>query len=78
MVQRPTAHRLLVGITRWPAAWWLRGPMCGLLMMFPLSMVSLATPGCGWSCMLMNLTSAATIGLLVGGIARAATGRNHA
>ena len=38
----------LVGITRWPQPWWLRGPMCGLLMMFPLGLVSVATPGCGY------------------------------
>jgi hypothetical protein len=40
---------LLVGITTWPERWWLRGPLCGLLMMFPLGMVSLATPGCGFT-----------------------------
>ena len=38
----------LVGITRWPARWWLRGSLCGLLMMFPLGIVSVATPGCGF------------------------------
>ena len=38
----------LVGITRWPGAWYLRGPMCGVLMMLPLGIVSLATPGCGF------------------------------
>lgn len=38
----------LVGITRWPAPWYLRAPMCGLLMMFPLTLISLAMPGCGW------------------------------
>ena len=38
----------LVGITRWPQPWWLRGPMCGFLMMFPLGLVSVATPGCGY------------------------------
>lgn len=38
----------LVGITRWPAQWWLRGPLCGFLMMFPLGLVSVATPGCGF------------------------------
>ncbi len=39
----------LVGISAWPATWWLRGPLCGLLMMFPLGLVSLATPGCGFT-----------------------------
>ena len=38
----------VVGITHWPAQWYLRGPMCGLLMMFPLGLISAATPGCGF------------------------------
>ncbi len=38
---------LLVGITSWPHNWYLRGPLCGLLAMFPLTLVSLAMPGCG-------------------------------
>ena len=38
----------MVGITRWPERWYLRGPMCGFLMMFPLGLVSVATPGCGF------------------------------
>jgi hypothetical protein len=38
-----------VGITRWPSRWWLRGPMCGFLSMFPLGLVSVATPGCGFT-----------------------------
>ena len=38
----------VVGITRWPTPWYLRGPLCGLLMMFPLTLISLAMPGCGW------------------------------
>ena len=37
-----------VGITRWPTQWYLRGPLCGLLMMLPLGFISLAMPGCGW------------------------------
>ena len=37
----------LVGITTWPPAWYVRGPLCGLLMLFPLGIVALATPGCG-------------------------------
>jgi hypothetical protein len=37
----------LVGVTVWPGRWWLRGPMCGLLMLLPLTIVALATPGCG-------------------------------
>jgi len=39
----------LVGITRWPARWYLRGPLCGFLMMFPLGVVAIATPGCGFT-----------------------------
>ncbi len=38
----------LVGITFWPKPWYLRGPMCGFLAMFPLGLVSVATPGCGF------------------------------
>jgi len=38
----------VVGITGWPRRWYLRGPLCGLLMMFPLTLISLAMPGCGW------------------------------
>jgi len=40
---------LLVGITRSPARWFLRGPLCGLVMMAPVSLISLAIPGCGWA-----------------------------
>ena len=35
-----------VGVTAWPARWWLRGPLCGFLTMLPLGVVLLATPGC--------------------------------
>jgi hypothetical protein len=68
----------LVGITRWPVQWWLRGPLCGLVLMLPLGMVSLATPGCGAPCMGWNLTSAAAIGLIVGAVARFLTGQDRA
>ena len=37
----------LVGITAWPPRWYLRGPLCGLIAMFPVTLVALATPGCG-------------------------------
>jgi hypothetical protein len=37
----------LVGITRWPSPWYVRGPLCGLVMMFPVGLIALATPGCG-------------------------------
>lgn len=67
----------LVGITAWPERWWLRGPLCGALMLVPLCFVSLATPGCGPPCATWNLSSAVTIGTAVGGIAYLATGRHH-
>src|SRR5262245_30856327 len=50
---------LLVGITAWPPQWYLRGPLCGLLMLGPLGFMSLATPECGPPCMFWNCTSAA-------------------
>ena len=37
----------VVGITNWPERWFLRGPLCGFVMMFPVTIVALATPGCG-------------------------------
>lgn len=40
---------LMVGITRWPSAWYLRGPLCGVVMMLPVGLVALATPGCGFT-----------------------------
>jgi len=66
----------LVGITTWPQRWWLRGPMCGFLCLFPLTLVSLATPGCGWPCMGWNLVTATIVGALVGGLAFLLTGRH--
>ncbi len=36
-----------VGVTIWPVAWWLRGPMCGFLSMLPVTFIALATPTCG-------------------------------
>lgn len=38
----------LVGATCWPQKWFLRGPLCGFLLIFPLTWVSLAMPGCGF------------------------------
>lgn len=38
-----------VGVTVWPARWWLRGPLCGLLALLPLGWMALATPGCGFT-----------------------------
>ncbi len=34
----------VVGISVWPSAWYLRGPLCGFFTMLPVSIVSLATP----------------------------------
>ena len=64
----------VVGITHWPPRWYLRGPLIGFLMLFPLSLVSLATPGCGPPCMCLNLITATVIGSSVAGIAYALTG----
>jgi hypothetical protein len=45
------ATRLLigfvVGISAWPARWYLRGPLCGALLMVPPGFFALATPNCG-------------------------------
>ena len=38
-----------VGISTWPAAWYLRGPLCGLLVLLPVTLVALATPRCGFT-----------------------------
>jgi len=67
----------LVGITRWPTRWWVRGPLCGLVMMVPLGFVSLATPECGPACMFWNSVTGAMIGLLVGAGAFWLTGRHR-
>ena len=37
---------LFVGLTVWPHAWYLRGPLCGFVLMLPVALVALATPGC--------------------------------
>lgn len=68
---------LLVGITHWPRQWWLRGPLCGLFMLFPLGFVSLGTPGCGAPCMMYNQLTAITIGTAVAGLAYWITGRSY-
>jgi len=36
-----------VGITSTPQQWWLRGPLCGALVMIPLGFVALGNPMCG-------------------------------
>jgi hypothetical protein len=67
----------LVGITWWPPRWYLRGPLCGALMMVPLGFISLAVPSCGPWCMFWNVTTGMTVGALVAGIAWWVTGRDH-
>ncbi len=67
----------LVGITAWPSRWYLRGPLCGLIMLFPLGFMSLATPECGLPCMFYNCTTASLVGLTIGGLAYLLTGRHH-
>ena len=67
----------VVGITRWPPYWYVRGPLVGFMMLFPLSLVSLATPSCGVPCMSLNLTTATAIGTAVAGIAYLVSGRHH-
>jgi len=67
-----------VGIAAWPRVWFVRGALWGFLSIFPLTIVSLATPGCGFPCMTLNLMSATSIGLAVAAIARFVTGRDSA
>ena len=67
----------LVGTTRWPSWWWVRGPLCGLVMMVPLGFVSLAMAECGPACMFWNCFTGAAIGLLVGACAFLVTGRHR-
>ena len=38
-----------VGITDWPGAWYVRGPLMGFLCLLPVTLISLATPGCGFT-----------------------------
>jgi hypothetical protein len=37
-----------IGVSTWPARWYLRGPLCGFLSLLPITFVALAMPGCGW------------------------------
>jgi hypothetical protein len=39
----------LVGMTNWPHRWYVRGPLCGLMMMGPVGLIALATPNCGFT-----------------------------
>lgn len=40
---------LWIGISVFPRSWALRGPLCGFLTLLPLTIVSLAMPGCGFT-----------------------------
>lgn len=40
---------LLVGVSIWPRPWYLRGPLCGLLAMLPVTIITLAMPDCGFA-----------------------------
>jgi len=74
--------RMLIGVvvaaSTWPARWWLRGALFGFLVMLPSGLFSLATPGCGPDCMALNVSTGALVGVLAGGVAWLATGRDHA
>lgn len=67
-----------VGVTSWPRAWWLRGPLMGALVLLPLTLVSLAMPRCGAPCMRINLATAAALGLVEAGLAYWLTGLHRA
>ena len=40
---------LWVGLTTLPRQWFFRGPLCGFLALLPLTVISLAMPGCGFT-----------------------------
>jgi hypothetical protein len=40
---------LVVGISVWPRRWYLRGPLCGFIMLLPVAFIALATPHCGFT-----------------------------
>lgn len=67
----------LVGVTSWPSRWWLRGPLCGAILLLAPGFVSLATPGCGPPCWLVNQTSGIALGIAVAAIARVVTGQSN-
>ena len=37
-----------VGVGTWPARWYLRGPLFGLLTMLPATIAALGVPNCGF------------------------------
>lgn len=67
----------LVGFSTWPRPWWIRGPICGFLAMLSPAIMAVAVPGCGYSCMTWNLSSATVVGAVVAGAAWWVTGRDH-
>jgi|SRR6185369_13314149 len=69
---------LLVGITVVPSRWYVRGPLCGLLMLVPLGFMSLSIQECGPWCMFWNCFTATLVGTTVAGLAFLITGRHHA
>ena len=74
--------RLLIGFfvgnTSWPAAWYVRGPLVGFLVMLPAGIILLGVPGCAGMCTFYNQLSATIIGFSVAAGAWLLTGRNHA
>lgn len=66
-----------IGATAWPERWWLRGPLVGFLVMLPLGIVLLATPGCQGRCTAWNLGTGTALGALVAGLAFLLTGRHR-
>jgi hypothetical protein len=68
----------MIGITTWPRPWFVRGPLIGALMVLPVVLIALATPGCGNTCGIVNMTSGIAIGTVVAGAAYALTGRHSA
>jgi hypothetical protein len=67
-----------IGLTTRPERWWLRGPLVGFLVMLPLGIVLLATPGCQGRCTMWNLATGTGVGALVAGLAFGLTGRQRA
>jgi hypothetical protein len=39
---------LWVGISVWPRAWYLRGPLCGVLALLPVTFIPLGMADCGF------------------------------
>jgi hypothetical protein len=66
-----------IGVTTLPERWWLRGPLVGFLVMLPLGIVLLATPGCQGRCTMWNLSTGTVVGALVAGAAFLLTGKHR-